>query len=73
MTALVIVAKVLVVIFTATVAGLGIYAVMRATDEPMGRVTSWPRRFRASDPDAGILGHSPEEWERSTRRFEEGR
>ena len=23
------------------------------------------------DPDAGILGHSPEEWERSTRRGEE--
>ena len=25
------------------------------------------------DPDAGILGHSPEEWERSTRKFEEER
>jgi len=25
------------------------------------------------DPDAGILGHSPEAWERGTRKFEDGR
>ena len=48
----VIIAKLLVALITAGVAGLAIYAVMRFADTPRGRVLSWPKRVepKADDP-----------------------
>jgi len=61
-------------------AGYWAYRILDFSDEvDEGRVRSdgirrtdraTRRTFREPDPDAGILGWSPEEWERSTRKGE---
>ena len=64
------------------VLGFLIFRFLEVSDEVDGHVRSdgfrrtdraTRRTFREPDPDAGILGWSPEEWERSTRKFEEER
>jgi hypothetical protein len=79
MTTLAFVVRILAVL----VSGFVVFRALRFSDEvDEGRVRSdgirrtdvaTRRTFREPDPDAGILGHSPEEWERSTRKFEENR